>query len=310
MGQRGLGIGMAAITALISGVAVFVNGYGVRVWREVTDTTTYTTAKNLVAALILIAITVVVTRRNSAEGWRTPTSRRGWFTLAAIAVIGGSVPFALFFEGLAQASSTDAAFLHKTLVIWVALLAAVFLRERLSAWHVAAIAALIVGQVVLAGGLESIVAGSGEAMILAATLLWSVEVVVAKRLLPEVSPLTLGVARMAGGALVLIAIVGARGGFATLADLDATHLGWVLLTGLVLAGYVGTWYSALARAQAVDVTAVLVGGALITGTLRAIVAGAAWPAPLGSVLVLSGVIAVMWHAARRARSDTAVPTSA
>lgn len=308
MERRGLGIGLAGITALISGVAVFVNGYGVRAWGEVTDTTTYTTAKNLVAALVLICITIVVSRRSSKEGWRLPTSRRGWLTLGALAVIGGSVPFALFFEGLARASSTDAAFLHKTLVIWVALLAAVFLRERLNAWHVSAIAALVIGQVLLAGGIESLVAGSGEAMILGATLLWSVEVVVAKKLLPEVSPLTLGVARMAGGSVVLIAIVAARGGFATLADLSASHLGWVLLTGVVLAGYVGSWYSALARAQAVDVTAVLVGGALITGSLRAIVDGAAWPAPVGSALVLAGVVAVMWHAARRARTQTAIPT--
>lgn len=307
MQRRGLGIGMAAITALISGVAVFVNGYGVRAWGEVTDTTTYTTAKNLVAALILIALTVVVSRRRSDEGWRPPSSRRGWATLAVVAVIGGSLPFALFFEGLAQASSADAAFLHKTLVIWVAILAAVVLRERLGPWHVGAIAALIGGQIILAGGIGSIVAGPGEAMILAATLLWSVEVIVAKRLLPEVSALTLGVARMAGGAVVLVAIVAVRGGFATLADLTANHLGWVLLSGLVLAGYVASWYSALARAQAVDVTAVLVGGALITGSLRAMVDGAAWPVPLGSLLVLAGIVAVTWRAAGSARSQAALP---
>lgn len=308
MQRRGLGIALAGITAVISGVAVFVNGYGVRAWREVTDTTTYTTAKNLVAALVLIAITIVVGRRSKQEGWRLPTSRRGWWTLGAIALIGGSVPFALFFEGLSQATSTDAAFLHKTLVIWVALLAAIFLREKLNAWHIGAIAALIVGQTVLAGGVESLVAGTGEAMILGATLLWSVEVIVAKKLLPEVSPLTLGVARMAGGSAVLIGIVAARGGLATLADLTLAHLGWVVLTGVVLAGYVGSWYSALARAQAVDVTAVLVGGALITGSLRAIVDGATWPAPVGSALILAGVAAVAWHAARRAPDSTAVPT--
>ncbi len=308
MERRRLGIGMAAITALISGVAVFVNGYGVRAWREVTDTTTYTTAKNLVAAVVLIGVVWLATRRGSAEGWKTPSSRRGWWTLGAIAFVGGSIPFALFFEGLAQASSTDAAFLHKTLVIWVALLAAVFLREKLSGWHIAAIGALIVGQIVLAGGIESIIAGTGEAMILGATLLWSIEVIVAKRILPDVSPLTLGVARMAGGAVVLIAIVAVRGGFATLGDLTVSHLGWVLLTGAVLAGYVGTWYSALARAQAVDVTAVLVAGALITGSLRAIVDGAAWPVPIGSILILAGVGTVLWHAGRRTDVAAPVPT--
>ena len=36
----------------------------------------------------------------------------------------------------------------------------------------------------------------------------------------------------------------------------------------VLAAYVGTWYSALARAGAIDVTALLVPGAIITALLQ------------------------------------------
>ena len=46
----GRGIGFAFAAAAISGVAVFVNGYGVR---AVPDATVYTTAKNLVAATVL-----------------------------------------------------------------------------------------------------------------------------------------------------------------------------------------------------------------------------------------------------------------
>lgn len=297
MERRQLGIGMAAVTALISGVAVFVNGYGVRAWAEVADATTYTTAKNVVAALVLVALTAGVARRRGG-GWQSPASLRGWVSLALIAVIGGAVPFALFFEGLTRATSTDAAFLHKTLVIWVAILATVFLRERVTPWHIAAIAALVAGQAALAGGVESLTLGTGELMILAATLLWSVEVVVAKRVLPDVTPLTVGVARMAGGAVLLIGFVAVTGGFAALRSVTISHLGWILVTGAVLAGYVATWYSALSRARAIDVTAVLVGGALITATLRAVVDGAAWPVPLGAVLILTVVIGVLWHAAR------------
>jgi hypothetical protein len=37
---------------------------------------------------------------------------------------------------------------------------------------------------------------------------------------------------------------------------------------LVLFGYVATWYAGLARAQAIDVTAVLVFGAVITAGLQ------------------------------------------
>ena len=42
---------------------------------------------------------------------------------------------------------------------------------------------------------------------------------------------------------------------------------WVLLTGAILSGYVLTWFGALRRAPAIDVTAVLVLGAFITAML-------------------------------------------
>ena len=54
-------------------------------------------------------------------------------------MIGGSVPFVLFFEGLARAEATQAAFIQKTLVVWVALLAVPLLRERFGVPHALAI---------------------------------------------------------------------------------------------------------------------------------------------------------------------------
>ena len=98
-------------------------------------------------------------------------------------MIGGSVPFVLFFEGLARAEATQAAFIQKTLVVWVALLAVPLLRERFGLPHALAICLLIAGQAWLAGSAGTVVFGTGEAMILAATLLWAVEVVLVKRLL-------------------------------------------------------------------------------------------------------------------------------
>ena len=121
-----------------------------------------------------------------------------------MAVIGGSIPFVLFFEGLARASSTNAAFIQKTLVIWVAVLAVPLLRERLTWWHVAAIAGLVWGQAQLGGGLRGISFGSGEAMIFAATLLWAAETIVARGLLSGLSVLTVATARMGGGVLILV----------------------------------------------------------------------------------------------------------
>ena len=65
-----------------------------------------------------------------------------------------------------------------------------------------------------------------------------------------------------------------------------------LATGLILAAYVGTWYSALARAGAIDVTALLVPGAIITALLQSGSKALApqWP---GLALVAAGAALVL-----------------
>ncbi len=288
--RRRSGVLLAGVTALISGVAVFINGYGVRAWAEVSDATTYTTLKNAGAAMILLAAAFV----RLVRGGERPVDRnliwRHRWGLAVIAIIGGSVPFVLFFEGLARATSPDAAFIHKTLVVWVAILAIGFLRERIGPLHIGALLVLVGGQVAFSGGIQPLEMGEGEAMILAATLLWAVETVVAKRVLGAVPPLFVGVVRMAGGAAILLAYAAAMGSFSRLGAVGTEHVVWLLATGLTLSAYVATWFAALGRAQAVDVTAVLVAGAVVTGILDAGVRGMALPPLLGVVLVTVGAV--------------------
>jgi drug/metabolite transporter (DMT)-like permease len=275
-------------------VAVFLNGHAVRTFvGEGFTPATYTTLKNLVAASLLLALTTVATRGGSRAGFTRPRSGRQWAGLVFVGVIGGSVPFLLFFEGLARASSTQAALLHKSLLIWVAILAVPLLGERLNGFHFAAIGLLIAGQIALAGGVTDLGLGTGEWMVLMATVLWAVEVVVAKRLLTNLSPLTVGTARMAIGIIVLVGYGIATGAFGGLTSLTGGALAWVLLTGLVLTAYVTTWYAGLARAQAVDVTAVLVFGAVVTALLRNGFDGAALPSPAGLVLVTFGAVAAV-----------------
>jgi drug/metabolite transporter (DMT)-like permease len=247
----------------------------------------------------------VLSARRSEEGWTSPSTTRQRFGLLVVGVVGGSVPFVLFFEGLARATASDAAFIQKTLVVWVALLGLIFLRERLGWPHLVAIAALVGGQVLLTKHLADVGLGSGELMIFAATLLWSVEVVIAKRLLGELSSLTVGVSRMAIGAVVLIGWLVVSGQLGDLFDYSASQWGWVLLTGLLLTGYVATWYAGLARAQALDVTAILVFGAVVTATLDGVFKGAALRPDLGGLgLVVAGVVAVALMPTRRPAGAT------
>jgi drug/metabolite transporter (DMT)-like permease len=168
---------------------------------------------------------------------------------------------------------------------------------------VLAIGMLLAGQAWLAGELGTVALGAGETMILAATLLWSVEVVFVKRLLGSLASPTLAAARMGVGTVLLLAWLAVTGRGGDLWALSADQWSWALLTGGLLAAYVGTWYAALARAQAVDVTAVLVFGAVVTATLARIADGASFDAVGLTAVTLGTVLAV--YAALRARARPA-----
>lgn len=260
------GIGFALVAAGVSGVAVFVNGLAVR---HFDDATVYTTAKNLLAGALLALVLTAAVAGDPGVGERVRSSaRRSWPVLAVVALVGGAVPFVLFFEGLARATSTNAAFIHKTLVVWVALGATALLRERVTAIHVGAIALLLAGHLVLTGGLGAATFGSAELLVLGATLLWSVEVLVVKRILPDVPAQLAATTRMVGGSVLLVLWLGVTGRLGDLGAFDARQWLWLLLTGSTLAAFVATWYTALSLAPAVDVTAVLVLGAVVTGLLN------------------------------------------
>ncbi len=295
MTSRKSGIQWAMGTAVISGVAIYLNSFGVTAWKSAGGSAVYTTAKNLLAALVLLVI--FWRMRPHTRHSQTPPKLRHRLGLVVVAVIGGALPFLLFFEGLSRATSTQAGFIHKTLVIWVAVLAVPLLKERLGWPHVAAIGLLIGGQVVWLGGITDLSLGSGELLVLAATWLWALEVIINKRLLEAYDPRTVGVARMAGGGVVLVLYGVFSGQAVQWGSVGISQLAWVLVTGLLLSAYVLTWLTALSRAGAVDVTAVLVGGALVTAVLSGTVGATALAGLAGPVLVAAGVGLVWWSAA-------------
>jgi len=290
------GVGLALVTALISGVSVFVNSYGVK---QVPDAAVYTTLKNGVAAFLLLGLALLVTRRADVRA----LDRRSWLGLGVIGIIGGSIPFLLFFSGLAIASAPTAAFIHKTLFIWVAVMAVPLLGERLGWYPIAAIGVLLVGQALVAPPI-GVSWGPGETMIAAATLFWAVEVVVARRLLlGNVSSPVLGAARLGIGLIVLIGYLGVTGRLSMVAGLTGTQWLWALGTGGLLAGYVATWLAALQRAPASVVASVLVIAAPITAVLQSIANGTVPSAQVlvGQLVITVGVVAIAVFAVRSTR---------
>jgi len=283
----GWGIGLALTTAAISGVSIFINGYAVR---QLPDPAVFTTLKNAVAAVLLAAL--AATTVSSAEV--RAIGRGSWARLATIGVIGGSVPFLLFFGGLALASAPSAAFIHKTLFVWVALLAVPFLGERLGLAQIGALTVLVLGQLLIVPP-AGVSWGVGETMIGIATLLWAVETIIAKRLFPTTPAAIVGVGRLGIGLVVLLGYLVITGRATAMAGLSVGQWAWIMVTAGFLAGYVATWFAALRRAPASLVTAVLVLGAPVTAALQALAAGAL-PQPgvvLGQGLVITGAVAMI-----------------
>jgi drug/metabolite transporter (DMT)-like permease len=291
------GVVLALGTAAISGLSVYVNAFGVKL---VPDAAVYTTAKNGVAAIILVGLALVL---GAAREARVLDGRhRGG--LLAIAIVGGSIPFVLFFSGLAIATAPTAAFIHKTLFIWVALMAVPLLGERVGLIQVAALGVLLTAQVLIAPP-TGVSWGAGETMIAAATLLWSVEVILAKRLLVGISAPLLGAARMGLGFVVLVGYLAASGRLGGIGAISGEALLWVVVTGGLLAGYVVTWFSALRLAPATTTTSVLVAGAVVTGVISSLSNGTV-PDPrvvLSYILVVVAIALVVASTRRFGRLD-------
>jgi drug/metabolite transporter (DMT)-like permease len=298
-GRRGVTLAFA--TAAISGLAVYLNAFGVKL---VSDAAVYTTAKNGVAAIVLIVLALGLGAGHEAR----TLSGRNRLGLVAIAIIGGSIPFVLFFSGLAVATAPTAAFIQKTMFIWVALMAVPLLGERLGLIQVTALGILLAGQALIAPP-TGMGWGPGETMIAAATILWSVEVVLARRLLAGISPQLLGAARMGLGLVVLLGYLAVSGRLGGLGALSGEAWLWVVITGGILAGYVATWFAALRFAPATTVTSVLVLAAVVTGVLTAVSKGAA-PDPrvvVGYLVVIAGTALVALVGAHRPRELRATP---
>jgi drug/metabolite transporter (DMT)-like permease len=294
------GIALALAAALISGLAIYLNAFAVK---QVQDPAVYTTLKNAVAAAILVGAVLVI-RRSEPSG----LSRANAIGVLLVGVIGGSIPFVLFFTGLAQASAPSAAFIQKTLFLWVAALAVPFLGERLGLATLLGLAGLLAGQALVLPP-TGMTWGTGETLILAATALWAIETVLARRLLASVASEVLGALRLSIGVVVLFGYLLVTGKLGSLADLTTSQWTWIVATGAILAAYVATWFAALKRAPASVVTSVLVVGAVVTGVLTSASRGAA-PSPtvvVGYGLIVAATILVV-ASARLAATSLAAAT--
>ena len=287
------GVLWALGTTVVSGFSVYVNKFGVS---QVPDAFVYTTIKN---SLVVIGLLTAV---GLFAGWQEMRqfTRRQWAGWFGLGLIGGGVPFLLFFQGLSMASAPSAALIHKTLFLWVALLGAPLLREKLGSWQLAGLGILAIG-IFLLQPPSGWGWGQGENLILIATLLWAVETILAKKVLAGITPRTAALGRMGVGVLIMWAFLALTGRAGPALALNGTQWFWVAVTSLFLMAYVWTWYSALKAAPATLVTSVLTLAAIITILLTAVFEGRAMSGlqVAAMVLMVSGAAAFILRLPRR-----------
>ncbi len=283
------GVYLVLATAVISGVSIFVNRVGV----SGINASVYTWSKNLITALLLFALILFVRKFRELR----VLGRRDWLRLAAIGLFGGSIPFLLFFNGLQMTTAARGAFIHKTMFIYVAVLAALLLKERLGKRILIPATLLLAGNAIFLNlplGL-----GMGDLLILLATLFWAVEVIISKHTLSTLSPSIVAFGRMFFGAVFLLIFLTATGSIAEAGSLVG-HWPWVLLTSGFLFLYVITFYTGLQTVKAHVATSILLLGSPITTLLSAtLMNGTILPGHiLGTAFLISGVVTMVFLSGR------------
>lgn len=253
------GLYLVILTALISGFSVFINSLATK---AIGNSHVFTTGKNLLVALILsiIVLTPFLFKKLQL------LNKHQWLKLFIIGLIGGSIPFLLFFKGLTMSTSVNAAFIHKTLFIWVGILAVTFLKEKLTKLQLSALGLLLIGNFLLIG-IKSWTFGLADLMILGATLFWAIEFVIAKKLLANIDYKIVAWARMFFGSIALLIFIASTNNLGALMSLEATQWGWISFTALLLLGYILTWYNSLSKLPATVCASILVVASPITTLL-------------------------------------------
>jgi drug/metabolite transporter (DMT)-like permease len=274
----------ALATALVSGVSIFINKYAVG---AITPALTFTAVKNTGVGLLVISLLVI------GGKWRKlkELKKSEWLKLGLIGIIGGSLPFYLFFEGLSRMPAINAALIHKTLVIWVAILGYFFLKEKLSRKQMLAIGILFASNLVV-GGFQGFEFGIGMVLVLGATLLWAVESVIAKKVLAKVDTNIVVAARMGLGAIVLLTAALIQNPQSVMSvSISGEKMMWLGLTAISLFAYVSTWYKALKFGKVTTVATVLVASTLVTNLLSAIFITHNWTMAMGvqAAMIIGGV---------------------
>lgn len=269
-------------TAVISGFSIFINKFGV----NGIDSSIFAFSKNFLVSLLLIGLILGFKEFDNLKR----LDKKQWGSLVLVGFVGGSIPFLLFFRGLQLSSGAIGSLIHKSMFIFVAILAVVFLKERLSKKIFIPAVLLIAGNLLLLR-ITSFELTTGALFVLGATLFWSVENVISKHLLKEIEPKILAFGRLFFGSIFIMVFLIGTGKVGLLATVNVAQLSWIFVTSIFLLLYVFTWYTGLRDVKVTTATSILLLGSPITTLLSFVFLGTTLSVihVMGILLVICGV---------------------
>lgn len=273
------------LTAMISGVSIFINRFAV----IFVNPYVFTGLKNLAVGIFLFGLILLLKKQELFGG----LSKRKWFGLIIIGIFGGGLPFLLFFKGLAVTSASQAAFIHKTLFVFAAILAVVFLKERPEKKFLFGGLLLLLGSLFLLKRLPYS-SNQGDLLVFFAALLWAAESVFSKNLLKTISPFVVAWSRMFFGAIFIAVFLAITGQLSLAAKITLPQIFWIGITSVFLLGYVLSWHFGLKEIPVHQATAILLFGSPLTTALNLIFSGKTnFNEIISGALIIGGIFGVI-----------------
>ena len=282
---------LALLTAIISGFAIPVN----KIFVVNLDPTVFTAVRAVIVGFVFLLLSF------ATGSFRVENLKTNWKYLALIALLGGSFAFLLFFTGLKFTTGGRAAFLHKTLPLYIAVFAFLFLKERIPRKQVYALILMFIGTILLFSAKINpadlwLNPQLGDMLVIGATILWALENVIARKaMINGETNFAVSFARMFFGGVILFGVVLLLGKFDLLLSLSAQQWTNIFVSVSILFGYVLCWYWSI-RYINVSKASIL----LLLAPVVSLILGVVWfgePVPVlqlaGSALILIGAYFVI-----------------
>lgn len=275
---------LVLIAAIVSGFSIFLNSFAV----SGINAFVFTALKNTVAAVFLFSLVLLFKDFRALKS----LSKKAWAKLCLIGLIGGSIPFLLFFYALQLTSAVNAGLLHKTIFVFASLFALVFLKEKLSRNFLIAAALLLIGNFLLFSSVSFF--ALPDLLVLIAVVFWAAENVLSKHALKELSGSTVAFGRMFFGSLFLLFFLALSSQMNFIAELSPVQFQWIILTSIPLFLFVIAFYSGLKTVPVSKATAMLMIGQPVTLMLSLFFLGRAlsFNEAIGILLTLIAIIAL------------------